>query len=75
MSPMHIMSYTLHTYNVLYFTCNIVHTHSTIHSYTGQYQLYRAINNYTELYTAKQSYTKLYTTIQSYTQLYRDIHS
>ena len=79
------MSYTLHAYNVLYFTYNILHTYvvqnKTRYSHTQLYsaikshkQLYRAMNSYTQLYTAIQGHVRLYTAIKSYTELYRTIH-
>ena len=78
------MSYTLHAYNVLYFTYNILHTYvvqnKTRYSHTQLYsaikshkQLYRAINSYTQLYTAIQGHVRLYTAIKSYTELYTTI--
>ena len=79
------MSYTLHAYNVLYFTYNILHTYvvqnKTRYSHTQLYsaikshkQLYRAMNSYTQLYTAIQGHVRLYTAIKSYTELYTTIH-
>ena len=66
------MSYTLHTYNVLYFTYNILHTYvvqnKTRYSHT---QLYSVIKNHKQLYRAINSYTQLYTAMHSYTQLYK----
>ena len=80
------MSYTLHAYNVLYFTYNVLHTYvvqnKTRYSHTQLYsaikshkQLYRAINSYSQLYTAIQGHVRLYTAIKSYTELYRAIQS
>ena len=88
MSPIHIMPYTLHTYNVLYFTYNILHIHSakqdqiqpytTIQRNTELQQLQRAINSYTELTQlnrAIHSYTGPCKAIQGCKELYRVIHS
>ena len=62
------MSYILHTYNVLYFTYNILHTYvlqnKTRYSHT---QLYSAIKSHKQLYRAIKSYTELYRAIHNYT--------
>ena len=76
-----IMSYTLHTCNVLYLQYPATNTHTILtntrlnkarYSYT---QLYRAIHRYTEIYRGIHSYTELCTSIQDYTQLDRAKHS
>ena len=69
MSSIRIMSYTLHTCNVLYIQYPNTHTglNKARYSYT---QLYRAIHSSTGLYTAIQGYTQLYSDIHSYTRLY-----
>ena len=56
------MSYTLHSYDVLYFTHNILHTY-VVQNKTRY--------SHTQLYNATKSHKQLYRTINSYIQLYK----